>query len=75
MTRPATAQLLGSQLPSHFERATANQLRRIIAAQAGASQTLLTLPDDGGKQAEVVLAPAVSRLLIDLAAWVGRRYA
>jgi len=72
MTMPATAQPLGSRLPSHSERETANQLRRILAAQAGASETRLKLIDDGGKPAEVVLAPAVSRLLIDLLRHVGQ---
>jgi excisionase family DNA binding protein len=73
MTLPAFAEELGGRLPSAGERAAANQLRQILAAQASgeAEQTLRVLTD-GNKKAEIVLAPALSHLLMELLRHVGR---
>ncbi|TXH12610.1 MAG: DNA-binding protein [Gammaproteobacteria bacterium] len=67
MTLPAFAEPFGDRLPSADERAAANQLRQILAAQSsgGASQKLRIL-DDANKTSEVILAPALSQLLIEL---------
>jgi excisionase family DNA binding protein len=70
MTMPATAQGLGGRLPSSQERAAANQLRKILAAQAAGEATLRVLDD--GKPAEVTLSPALSDLLMELLRHVGK---
>ena len=70
MTIPATAQGLGGRLPSSQERAAANQLRTILAAQA-AGETKLRVLDDG-KPAEITLTPALSDLLMELLRHVGK---
>ena len=73
MTVPATAQPVGTRLPSISERAAANQLRRILASQAfGDAETRLKLFDEAGKPAEIVLAPALSRMLTELLRHVGQ---
>lgn len=70
MTIPATAQELGGRLPSNQERDAANQLRKILAAQA-AGETKLRVMDDG-KPAEITLTPALSSLLMDVLRHVGK---
>lgn len=69
MTIPANAHELGSRLPSRKEREAANQLRRILAAQAGGA-VLRVLEND--KPADVILTPALSALLMDLLRHVGK---
>jgi excisionase family DNA binding protein len=71
MTIPAFAEELGGRLPSAHERAAANQLRTIIAAQAAGDATLRVL-DDEKKPTEVILTPALSGLLMELLRHVGR---
>lgn len=72
MTIPAFAEKLGDRLPSDTERAAANQLRQILAAQAtGDADQRLRVLDDDGQTAEVILAPALSRLLMELLRHVG----
>ena len=73
MTVPVFAEELGQRLPSAADRAAANQLRQILAAQvAGAAGQRLTVVDEDGKSAELILAPALSRLLLELLRHVGR---
>lgn len=71
MTMSAFAQELGGRLPSEHERAAANQLRTIIAANAAGDATLRVL-DDEKKPAEVTLTPALSALLMEVLRHVGR---
>ena len=70
MTLPASFQELGARLPSSQERAAANQLRKILAAQA-AGETKLSVLEDG-RPAEIALTPALSSLLIDLLRHIGK---
>lgn len=73
MTVPAYAKELGERLPSADERAAANQLRRILASRAAInSEQKFKVLDDQGKGAEIVLAPGLSRLLMELLRHVGR---
>ena len=73
MTMPAFAEELGGRLPSASERAAANQLRQILAAQAaGEAEQKLRVIDDQNKTSEIVLAPALSRLLMELLRHVGK---
>jgi excisionase family DNA binding protein len=71
MTMPASAKGLGGRLPSDRERETANQLRRLLAFQASGEANLRVLDDDG-KVVEVTLAPAVSKLLMEVLHPIGR---
>lgn len=70
MTMPALARGLGSRLPSANEKAAANQLRQIIAAQAGGDATLRVLSHDK-KTAEITLTPGLSELLVELLRHIG----
>jgi excisionase family DNA binding protein len=73
MTLPAYAEELGGRLPSADERAAANQLRQILAAQAVSDRDQkLRIIDETGKSAEIVLAPALSRLLTELLRHIGK---
>ena len=73
MTLPAFAEKIGDRLPSATERAAANQLRQILAPHAtgDANQSLRVL-NDAGKPAEIVLAPALSGLLMELLRYIGQ---
>ncbi|WP_267361693.1 MULTISPECIES: helix-turn-helix domain-containing protein [unclassified Methylobacterium] len=71
MTMPASAKGLGGRLPSELERETANQLRRLLALQASGEANLRVLDDDG-KVIDVTLAPAVSKLLMEVLHPIGR---
>jgi excisionase family DNA binding protein len=71
MTMPASAKGLGGRLPSDRERETANQLRHLLAFQASGEANLRVLDDDG-KVVEVTLAPAVSKLLMEVLHPIGR---
>lgn len=64
MTLPAYAEEIGGRLPSEQERQAANQLRKIIAAQA--SDKLCVFDEESKTSSEVTLTPALSRLLIEL---------
>lgn len=70
MTMPALAEGLGSRLPSADERAAANQLREIIAAQAAGDAKLRVLGEDR-KPAEITLTPALSDLLLKVLRHIG----
>lgn len=73
MTIPAFAEELGDRLPSATERAAANQLRQILAARAVSdTDQRLRVLDETGQPAEIILAPALSRLLMELLRHVGR---
>jgi len=71
MTTPATARRLSERLPSATEKDAANQLRKLLAAQA-AGDAVLRLLDERRKPVEVVLTPALSALLMDLLRHVGQ---
>lgn len=72
MTLSAFAEAFGDRLPSAGERAAANQLRQILAAQSGgdAGQHLRVLDTDN-KPADIVLTPALSKVLMDLLRLIG----
>jgi excisionase family DNA binding protein len=70
MTIPAFAEQLDSRLPSADEKAIANQLRRILAAQMDGGAKLRLR--EGRKPVEISLTPALSNLLMDLLRHVGR---
>ena len=71
MTLPASAEKIGSRLPSANERAVANQLRQILASHASGGAKLRVL-DDAEQSADVTLTPALSNLLMELLRHVGR---
>lgn len=71
MTMSALAKPLGDRLPSPGERAAANQLRRILAAQSSDRDQKLTIIEESGQPAEVVLTPGMSTLLIELLRHLG----
>lgn len=70
MTVPAFAEEFGARLPSASDRAAANQLRQLIAAQAAGGARLRVL-DDNAEPVEVTLAPALSKVLIELLRHIG----
>lgn len=73
MTMPAIAEVIGDRLPSADERAAANQLRRILAAyHAKNDGAALPVIDEAGKRADIILAPALSNLLMELLRHVGK---
>ena len=72
MTLPAFAEAFGDRLPSAHERAAANQLRRILAAQSTSSDQRLRVLDEENESAEFVLTPGLSHLLMELLRHVGR---
>jgi len=72
MTMPAFAEELGGRLPSMHERAAANQLRQLLAAQAAGDAKFRVIDEDARQSAEIVLTPALSNLLMELLRHVGR---
>ena len=72
MTMPAYAYELGGRLPSEGERAAANQLRTLLAAQAAGDMKLRVLDEDTRQPTEVTLTPGLSSLLMELLRHVGR---
>lgn len=70
MTIPAIAQELGGRLPSEMEKAAANQLRKIIAANSAGETKLRVLED--GEPLEITLSPALSELLMDVLRHIGK---
>ncbi|MCL6708300.1 helix-turn-helix domain-containing protein [Pseudomonas sp. R2.Fl] len=70
MTVPATAQELGGRLPSNLEKAAANQLRKILAAQTTGEAKLRVIDD--GKPTEITLTPALSSLLMEVLRHIGK---
>jgi len=71
MTMPACAEELGGRLPSASEKAAANQLRKIIAAQS-ADGAKLRLIDEDKQTSEITLTPALSHVLMELLRHIGR---
>ncbi len=73
MTMPAFAEDLDTRLPSESERAAANQLRQILAAQsAGDTEQKLRVQFDHKPSAEIILTPGLSNLLMELLRHIGR---
>ncbi|WP_371875449.1 helix-turn-helix domain-containing protein [Pleomorphomonas sp. NRK KF1] len=71
MALSASVSEIGGRLPSEQEMAAANQLRQIIAAGMD-GDTKLRVMEDGKKQpSEIVLTPALSRLLMGLLRHIG----
>jgi excisionase family DNA binding protein len=68
----AITQPLGERLPSAGERAAANQLRTILAARGVDREQTLKIIEDSGQSAEIVLAPGISSLLIELLRHIGK---
>lgn len=72
MTMPAFAEGLGSRLPSDSEKATANQLRQILAAHVTGEAKLRLLAEETREPVEITLSPALSDLLMEVLRHVGR---
>jgi len=72
MTVPANAMQIGRRMPSNDERAAANQLRKILAANATDGATLRVYDEETTKPADVVLTPGLTSLLMDLLRHVGK---
>lgn len=68
----AITQPLGERLPSAGERAAANQLRTILAARGVDREQTLTIIEDSGQSADIVLTPGISSLLIELLRHIGK---
>jgi excisionase family DNA binding protein len=71
MTMPAFAEELDARLPSGRERQAAMQLRQILAHNAMDNEQKLKVFDETGGIAEIVLTPALSRLLITVLRHIG----
>lgn len=68
----AIAKPLGERLPSVSERATANQLRQILASRGVDQEQTLKIVEGSGKSADVVLTGGISSLLIELLRHIGK---
>jgi excisionase family DNA binding protein len=71
MTLPAFSEDFRTRLPSASDRAAANQLRKILAAQ-GEGVAKLRVLDADGRQSEITLTPALSALLLEVFRHIGR---
>lgn len=71
MTLPAHSQKFGGRLPSEGEKAAANQLRQILAAQA-ADGAKLNVLDEHRNPFEITLTPGLSSILMELLRHIGR---
>lgn len=71
MTLPASTEELGTRLPSASDRAAANGLRKILAAQ-GDGIAKLRVVDAEKRQTEIALTPALSALLLEVFRHIGR---
>lgn len=69
MTMPAFAKGIGGRLPSSNEKAAANQLRQVLAAQTDGDT--LRILDENKKPVEITLTHGLSQLLIDVLRHVG----
>jgi excisionase family DNA binding protein len=74
MTMPASySEKIGDRLPSPGEREAANHLRQILAAHANPKDnSRLKIVDRSGTPREVILAPALSELLLELLRHIGK---
>lgn len=68
---PRFTEAFGDRLPSRSEMATANQLRQILAAQQKDGAPL-KVTDDRGRTSEILLAPALAQVLLELLRHIGR---
>lgn len=67
MTIPAYAEELGQRLPSADEKAVAAQLRKVLAAHMEHGGRRLRVLEEGARApVELVLTPAISKLLIEV---------
>jgi excisionase family DNA binding protein len=66
MTLPAYAEELGQRLPSANEKAAANQLRTLLAAHMEHGGKLRVLEEGKRAPVDLVLTPAISKLLIEV---------
>jgi excisionase family DNA binding protein len=72
MTHSALAEDLCGRAPSAAERAAANHLRQALAVHGmNEGDRTLRIVDESGRTADVVLAPALTRLLTDLLEHIG----
>lgn len=71
MTVPVSAELTGNRPPSAREKASANQLRRILASRANDTWKLRVL-DGRGEPVDITLMPALSHLLMEVLRHVGK---
>jgi excisionase family DNA binding protein len=72
MTMPAFAEDLGGRLPSASEKDAANNLRKVLAAQAKGSAKLRVLDEASKHPVEITLSEALSELLMELLRHIGR---
>lgn len=72
MTMPAFAEGLGGRLPSASEKASANQLRKILAAHATGDAKLSVIVEETKQPVQITLSPDLSSLLMELLRHVGR---
>jgi excisionase family DNA binding protein len=71
MTVPAFAKEIGSKLPTSGDRAAANQLRTILAAQSEHGGKLRLIDDQTRKTSDITLTPALSELLMEVLRYIG----
>lgn len=71
MTTPSDARQLSDRLPSASEKATANQLRKLIASHVANDAKLFVTDDEAKKPTEIVLTPVLSGLLTELLRHLG----
>jgi excisionase family DNA binding protein len=70
MTVPASAVRIGGRLPSAQEKATANQLRQLLAIQASGEAKISVLAGER-KPVDITLTPGLSDLLMEVLRHVG----
>ncbi len=68
----ANAKPLGDRLPSPGERVAANRLRMILASRGADQDQTLRIVEESGRQADIVLTPGLSALLMDLLRHLGK---
>jgi excisionase family DNA binding protein len=71
MTLPASAAEIGRRLPNATEKAAANHLRKLLAAQAAGDAKLRVLDEKTKKPVDVVLTPGLSGLFMELLRYIG----
>ena len=74
MTLPAHSVAIGDRLPSADERALANLLRRILAAQMTDEGAKIRVPDPAApnRTTEITITPGLADLLMDLLRHIGK---
>jgi excisionase family DNA binding protein len=71
MTLPANSVELGQRLPSTDEKVAANQLRKLLAAHMEHGGKLRVLEEGRRAPVELVLTPAISKLLLEVLRHIG----